>query len=159
MRARASSRQFPHRPTVPWRKPRLAERTVRRFTALFAARMFALDAMDAVRTFDPRLRGAALSGRWRFDSVVELDVFSDRLAPLGEHLRALGWRFEASYYEHEDAQHPTFEVDGLLPLVLHVLPCDELLPNARGIDRDELLSEVRYRHRTELTQWCASSAT
>lgn len=139
---------------MPWRKAQYRARRLWNHRPLFSIRAFALGLMADLRPFEPRLRGAALTGRWGLGSVLDLDVFSDRLTPVADHLRALGLRVDGNHHDHEDFPHPTLEVEHLVPVVLHVLPEAKRWPCAAGASYDELLYALRTEHARQWNFWC-----
>jgi hypothetical protein len=66
----------------------------RRTRRLFAMRVTALEAMQKLERFDPRLIGSVSTGHVRRGSDIDLHVFADDPDPLVAHVRALGWTFD-----------------------------------------------------------------
>ena len=66
----------------------------RRGRRLFAMRITALEAMEALAPFDPRLIGSVSTGHVRRGSDIDLHVFTDDEDALFAHLRRLRWTFE-----------------------------------------------------------------
>lgn len=74
----------------------LVERTEgeARFRRLFAMRISALEAMEALATFTPRLIGSVATGHVRAGSDVDLHVFAPDPLDVVAHVRSLGWPHE-----------------------------------------------------------------
>jgi predicted nucleotidyltransferase len=66
----------------------------RRGRRLFAMRITALEAMEALDPFNPRLIGSVSTGHVRRGSDIDLHVFTDDEDALFAHLRRLRWTFE-----------------------------------------------------------------
>jgi hypothetical protein len=65
-----------------------------RVRRLFAMRIVALEAMEALRPFSPRLIGSVATGHVRGGSDVDLHVFAHDAADVEAHVRSLGWAYE-----------------------------------------------------------------
>ena len=63
-------------------------------TRLFAMRILALEAMDALPALRPRLIGSVATGHVRDGSDVDIHVFADHPDEVSSRVRALGWTFE-----------------------------------------------------------------
>jgi hypothetical protein len=61
---------------------------------LFAMRIVALEAMDALAAFTPRLIGSVATGHVRGGSDIDLHVFAWDAADVEMHVRELGWAYE-----------------------------------------------------------------
>jgi hypothetical protein len=61
---------------------------------LFAMRVVALEAMEALAPFAPRLIGSVATGHVRSGSDVDLHVFAPDRSDVEAHVRALGWVHE-----------------------------------------------------------------
>ena len=74
----------------------LVERTEgeARFRRLFAMRISALEAMEALAPFTPRLIGSVATGHVRAGSDVDLHVFAPDPLDVVAHVRSLGWPHE-----------------------------------------------------------------
>lgn len=77
----------------------LVERTEgeRRFRRLFAMRITALEAMDALAAFTPRLIGSVATGHVRAGSDVDLHVFAPDPLDVVAHVEALGWPHDVQH--------------------------------------------------------------
>lgn len=60
---------------------------------LFRMRLLALDVMENLQPFSPRLIGSVSTGRIREGSDIDLHVFTDDIEVLEQHLQALDWIF------------------------------------------------------------------
>lgn len=65
-----------------------------RLRRLFAMRIVALEAMEALAPFTPRLIGSVVSGHVRRGSDIDVHVFPEDPDGLLQHLRQLGWTYE-----------------------------------------------------------------
>lgn len=61
---------------------------------LFAMRITALEALEALAPFEPRLIGSVSTGHVRRGSDIDLHVFTDDEDALFDHLKRLRWTFE-----------------------------------------------------------------
>lgn len=66
----------------------------RRGQRLFAMRITALEALEALAPFEPRLIGSVSTGHVRRGSDIDLHVFTDDEDALFDHLKRLRWTFE-----------------------------------------------------------------
>jgi len=66
----------------------------RHFDRLFAMRIVAVETMEKLPDFRPRLIGSVSTGHVRDGSDIDLHVFTDDIEKLFVHLAALHWRFE-----------------------------------------------------------------
>jgi hypothetical protein len=64
---------------------------------LFAMRIVALEAMEALARFTPRLIGSVATGHVRSGSDIDLHVFAWDAADVEAHVRALRWTFETQH--------------------------------------------------------------
>ncbi len=67
----------------------------KRTQLLFAMRIIALEVMDELKSFFPRLIGSVSTGRARRGSDIDLHVFADSLEPLVQKIYFLQWPYEA----------------------------------------------------------------
>ncbi len=102
---------------------------------LFDMRVQALEAMDALMPFHPRLIGSVSTGHIRRGSDIDLSLFCDSEETVERHLLALGWPFEAEHvriqkfgeirnYLHYHVTSDGDEAHALLELTLY--PAREL---------------------------------
>ncbi|WP_237067136.1 nucleotidyltransferase domain-containing protein [Microbulbifer guangxiensis] len=61
---------------------------------LFRMRMCALEVMQQLEPFSPRLIGSVSTGRIREGSDIDLHVFTDNIEVLEHHLQTLGWSYQ-----------------------------------------------------------------
>jgi len=61
---------------------------------LFAMRVIALETMNALEHFKPRLIGSVSTGHVRNGSDIDLHVFTDNLEDIEAYVHYLGWHFE-----------------------------------------------------------------
>jgi hypothetical protein len=64
---------------------------------LFAMRIVALEAMEALEPFSPRLIGSVATGHVRSGSDIDLHVFAWDAADIEAHVRQLGWTYETQH--------------------------------------------------------------
>ena len=62
---------------------------------LFALRVVALQVMDQLEPFSPRLIGSVSTGHVRRGSDVDIHVFTDDTQRLRQHVTALGWEYDS----------------------------------------------------------------
>ncbi|HYQ04084.1 MAG TPA: nucleotide-binding enzyme [Polyangiaceae bacterium] len=99
-------------------------------TRLFAMRILALEAMDALLELRPRLIGSVATGHVRDGSDVDIHVFADHPDEVSSRVRALGWTFEQTTVNIIKQGKPqTFEhlhVADLFPIELTIYAPREL---------------------------------
>ncbi len=61
---------------------------------LFAMRVIALDIMESLSPFNPRLIGSVSTGRIRAGSDIDIHVFTDDIELMTNHIHSLSWSFE-----------------------------------------------------------------
>ena len=64
---------------------------------LFAMRIVALEAMEPLAPFVPRLIGSVATGHVRSGSDIDLHVFAEDPSDVERHVRHLGWTYEAQH--------------------------------------------------------------
>lgn len=103
---------------------------------LFAMRVVALEAMDALEAFTPRLIGSVATGHVREGSDVDLHVFARHAADVEAHVRELGWTYEThhvSIIKHGKAMEFTHVlVADVFPLELTIYAPSELRQRPRS---------------------------
>jgi hypothetical protein len=131
---------------------------------LFAMRIVALEAMEALAAFTPRLLGSVATGHVRSGSDVDLHVFAWDAADVEAHVRNLGWVHETervNILKHGKVMEFTHvHVPDVFPLELTVYPPTELrnrrLCSTDGKPilriRDSVLREICEKEHHEL--WC-----
>lgn len=97
---------------------------------LFAMRVIALETMNALSPFSPRLIGSVSTGHVRRGSDIDLHLFADNIEELETHIRQLGWRFKTKQVtirvgsEYHDYTH--IYCGRIFPIELSVYPYDDL---------------------------------
>jgi hypothetical protein len=129
---------------------------------LFAMRIVALEAMEALAPFTPRLIGSVATGHVRSGSDVDLHVFAWDPADVEAHVRQLGWIYEThrvSILKHGKVMEFTHvHVSDVFPVELTVYPPNELRNRPRSSTdgkpiiriRDSALRQLCEREHEEL---------
>jgi hypothetical protein len=103
---------------------------------LFAMRIVALEAMEALEPFAPRLIGSVATGHVRSGSDVDLHVFARDAADVEAHVRRLSWAYETqrvSILKHGKVMEFTHVlVADVFPLELTVYAPNELSHRPRS---------------------------
>lgn len=103
---------------------------------LFAMRVVALEAMEALEPFHPRLIGSVATGHVRSGSDVDLHVFAWDHADVETHVRSLGWAHETqqvNILKHGTVMEFTHvHVADVFPLELTVYAPNELSHRPRS---------------------------
>ncbi len=114
---------------------------------LFAMRVVALEAMEALEPFSPRLIGSVATGHVRSGSDIDLHVFAWHPADVEAHVRALGWTYETqhvSIIKHGKAMEFTHVlVADVFPLELTVYAPNELAQRPRSSTDGKPIVRVR----------------
>jgi hypothetical protein len=114
---------------------------------LFAMRVVALEAMDALEPFSPRLIGSVATGHVRSGSDVDLHVFAWDGADVEAHVRRLGWAHETqrvSILKHGKVMEFTHvHVADVFPLELTVYAPNELSHRPRSSTDGKPIVRVR----------------
>ncbi|MBX7193248.1 MAG: nucleotide-binding enzyme [Sandaracinaceae bacterium] len=96
----------------------------RRFERLFAMRITALEAMEALTPFTPRLIGSVATGHVRRGSDVDLHVFAPHPLDVVAHVAALGWSHDVQHVSIVKGGRPMdfthVHVEDVFPLELTV---------------------------------------
>lgn len=107
-----------------------------RTTQLFAMRVVALDVMEQLSPFNPRLIGSVSTGRVRSGSDIDLHVFTDSIEELKSHLNDLGWLYETDQVSiqkqgrFEEFTH--IYIENHFPVELSVYPTKDLRIQGRS---------------------------
>lgn len=129
---------------------------------LFAMRIAALEAMEALAPFTPRLIGSVATGHVRSGSDIDLHVFAWDAADVEAHVRDLGWVHETqrvSILKHGKVMEFTHvHVPDVFPLELTVYKPSELRQRPRSSTdgkpivriRDTVLRKLCEREHAEL---------
>jgi len=114
---------------------------------LFAMRVVALEAMEALEPFSPRLIGSVATGHVRSGSDIDLHVFARHAADVESHVRALGWTHETqhvSIIKHGKAMDFTHVlVADVFPLELTVYAPNELAHRPRSSTDGKPIVRIR----------------
>jgi len=131
---------------------------------LFAMRIVALEAMQALSRFMPRLIGSVATGHVRSGSDVDLHVFAWDATDVEDHVRDLGWVHETqrvSIIKHGKVMEFTHvHVVDVFPIELTVYAPNELRQRPRSSTdgkpivriRDTVLRTICEREHAELWQ-------
>jgi hypothetical protein len=129
---------------------------------LFAMRIVALEALEALPQFHPRLIGSVATGHVRSGSDVDLHVFAWHPAEVEARARELGWTYETqhvSILKHGKIMSFTHvHVEDVFPVELTVYPPNELAHRPRSSTdgkpivriRDSTLRKILEREHGEL---------
>ena len=114
---------------------------------LFAMRIVALEAMEALAKFTPRLIGSVATGHVRSGSDVDLHVFAWDAADVEAHVQDLGWVHETqrvSIIKHGRVMQFTHvHVVDVFPIELTVYPPNELRNRPRSSTDGKPVVRVR----------------
>jgi hypothetical protein len=103
---------------------------------LFAMRVVALEALEALEPFSPRLMGSVATGHVRSGSDVDLHVFAEHPADVEAHVRGLGWVYDVERVDiMKQGKAMSFthiHVADVFPLELTVYPPSELRNRPRS---------------------------
>ncbi len=114
---------------------------------LFAMRVVALEAMEALEPFLPRLIGSVATGHVRSGSDIDLHVFAWDAADVEAHVRALKWAYEpqrVSILKHGKVMEFThLLVADLFPLELTVYAPNELSHRPRSSTDGKPIVRIR----------------
>jgi hypothetical protein len=139
---------------------------------LFAMRIVALEAMEALASFSPRLIGSVATGHVRSGSDIDLHVFAWDSAEVESHVRRLGWAHETqrvNILKHGKVMEFTHvHVADVFPLELTVYAPNELSHRPRSSTdgkpivrlRSATLRKLCEREHAELwTRYLADGST
>lgn len=133
-----------------------------RVQRLFAMRIVALETLEALARFTPRLIGSVATGHVRSGSDVDIHVFAWDAADVEAHVRGLGWTYETervSIVKHGRVMEFTHvHVADVFPVELTVYPPNELRNRPRSSTdgkpivrvRDAALRKICEREHAEL---------
>jgi hypothetical protein len=118
-----------------------------RVRRLFAMRIVALEAMEALTPFLPRLIGSVATGHVRSGSDIDLHVFAWDSADVEAHVRGLGWAYElerVSILKHGKVMNFTHvHVADVFPLELTVYAPNELSHRPRSSTDGKPIVRIR----------------
>lgn len=115
---------------------------------LFAMRIIALDIMELLSAFDPRLIGSVSTGRVRAGSDIDIHIFTEDIASLEARIHELGWRYETDQVviqrlgKIEEFTH--IYIDNHYPIELSVYPMRDL--RIQGRSSTDGMPIVRIKH-------------
>jgi len=99
-------------------------------TTLFEMRLLALDTMEQLEPFRPRLIGSVSTGRIRKGSDIDIHVFCDQLEMLYQHLEFLGLKYESKLVcirrNNRLVEYTHVYLDFEYPVELSVYPAKEI---------------------------------
>ena len=114
---------------------------------LFAMRIVALEALEALTPFHPRLIGSVATGHVRSGSDVDIHVFAWHAADVEAHVRELGWVHETqhvSILKHGKIMNFTHvHVPDVFPLELTVYAPNELRHRPRSSTDGKPIVRIR----------------
>lgn len=103
---------------------------------LFEMRLLAMDVMEHLESFSPRLIGSVSTGRIRHGSDIDLHIFTDSLERLQNSLDILQWRYEIKQVWIEKNNRPVEYIHVYLdfeyPVELSVYPTNEIRIRGRS---------------------------
>lgn len=103
---------------------------------LFAMRLLAMDVMERLDEFNPRLIGSVSTGRVRKGSDIDLHIFSDCLERIQLVIEQLGWRYELNKVAVLKEGRPTefnhIYLDLEFPVELSIYPENEIRVRGRS---------------------------
>jgi predicted nucleotidyltransferase len=103
---------------------------------LFEMRLLAMDVMEHLESFSPRLIGSVSTGRIRHGSDIDLHIFTDSLERLQNRLDILQWRYEIKQVWIEKNNRPVeythVYLDFEYPVELSVYPTNEIRIRGRS---------------------------
>ena len=114
---------------------------------LFTMRVVALEAMEALAPFVPRLIGSVATGHVRNGSDIDLHVFAWDAADVEAHVRSLGWTHEVQHVSIVKGGKPRsfthVHVADLFPIELTVYPPNELRHRPRSSTDGKPIVRIR----------------
>lgn len=114
---------------------------------LFAMRIVALEALEALATFHPRLIGSVATGHVRSGSDIDVHVFAWDAADVEARVKALGWTYETqrvSILKHGKIMSFTHvHVEDVFPIELTVYAPNELAHRPRSSTDGKPIVRVR----------------
>jgi len=114
---------------------------------LFAMRVVALEALEALPAFHPRLIGSVATGHVRSGSDIDLHVFAWHPADVEARVRELGWTYETqrvSILKHGKVMNFTHvHVEDIFPIELTVYAPNELAHRPRSSTDGKPIVRIR----------------
>lgn len=97
---------------------------------LFSMRLCALEVMDELENFTPRLIGSVSTGHIRRGSDIDLHVFCDELELLKAHIDVLGWPYTSAMItiqkSNQLVDYTHIYIQHRFPIELSVYPVNEI---------------------------------
>lgn len=137
-----------------------------RLRRLFAMRVVALEALEALEGFSPRLIGSVSTGHIRRGSDIDIHVFCADEAPLLARLRQLGWTYELQRVSirkgNEVRDYVHAHVEDVFPIELTLYDPRALRERPRSstdgkpivrLSAAGLRSRLRHEHATEWARY------
>ncbi len=105
-------------------------------TTLFEMRLLAMDVMEHLDSFSPRLIGSVSTGRIRQGSDIDLHIFTDSLEEFQLHLENLNWQYHLKQIWIEKGGRPLeythVYLDLEFPVELSVYPTNDIKIRGRS---------------------------
>lgn len=105
-------------------------------STLFEMRLLAMDVMEHLADFNPRLIGSVSTGRIRDGSDIDLHIFSDSLETLLHHLDLLQWPYELKQVliqkDGRPQEYTHAYLDMAFPVELSIYPVNEIRVRGRS---------------------------
>lgn len=113
---------------------------------LFQMRLLAMDIMEQLAIFNPRLIGSVSTGRIRQDSDVDIHIFTDSIEELQNYLEKIGWQYELKQVWIEKNNRPVEYTHVYLvkefPVELSVYPVYEIRVKSRSSTDGKLINRL-----------------
>jgi len=123
---------------------------------LFAMRISALDIMEKLDEFSPRLIGSVSTGRIKKSSDIDIHIFTDSLEILEQKLHVLNWHFERKQthilYNGKPREFTHFYIEQEFPVELSVYPSNEIRVQGRSSTDGKPILRVSYAKLLTLIQ-------
>jgi len=105
-------------------------------SVLFEMRLLAMDVMEQLDEFNPRLIGSVSTGRIRQGSDIDLHIFTDSLEKIQLAIEQLGWNYEIEQIVMQKDGRPTefnhIYLDLEFPVELSIYPENEIRVQGRS---------------------------
>ena len=125
-----------------------------RHGTLFAMRMIALDIMENLMPFKPRLIGSVSTGRIRNGSDIDIHVFTDDIESLECHIKSLAWHYETEQVAIQTSgkieMFTHIHIDYYFPVELSVYPTRQLRIQVRSSTDGKPIVRMRPQALQEL---------
>lgn len=123
---------------------------------LFEIRIAALDIMEQLEDFSPRLIGSVSTGRIKKTSDIDLHLFTDNLEPLETRLNELGWHYAKEeihiLYNGKPRQFTHIYLDTEFPIELSIYPNNEIRVQGRSSTDGKPIIRMSYNRLLALIQ-------